>query len=108
MNKEEAIDILENCIADYIISEYCEKCGDNKICNERNEDCYYQQAIDTVLNLIQKQDKIIDRATEVLEEAKLSYFTKEDGGELIGQYRCFNKDDWKKYLKKEVEKDVKD
>lgn len=60
MNKEEAIDILENCIADYIISEYCEKCGDNKICNERNEDCYYQQAIDIVLNLIQKQEKIID------------------------------------------------
>ena len=61
-----------------------------------------------LLNLIQKQEKIIDKATEILQEAKLAYFTKEDGGELIGQYRCFNKDDWKKYLKKEVEKDVKD
>ena len=62
-------------------------------------------AIDTVLNLIQKQEKIIDKATETLEQAKLSYFKKEDGGELIGQYRCFNKYDWKEYFKKEVEKE---
>jgi hypothetical protein len=74
--------------------------NEHKYCNKDD--------VDFLLNLIQKQEKIIDRATEVLEEAKLSYFTKEDGGELIGQYRCFNKDDWKKYLKKEVEKDVKD
>lgn len=85
MNKEEAIDILENCIADYIISEYCEKCGDNKICNERNEDCYYQQAIDTVLNLIQKQEKIINdikfitynNKPHITQEKLIEYFKKE-------------------------------
>lgn len=68
MNKEEkeAIDILQNCIADYVIGDYCEKCGDRLICEDRNEDCYFQQAIDIVLNLIQKQDKIIESYKEIL------------------------------------------
>lgn len=55
MNIEEAIDILENSIADYVIGEYCEKCADNKICDDRNEDCYYQQAIDTVVTAYEKE-----------------------------------------------------
>ena len=55
MNIEEAIDILENSIADYVIGEYCEKCADNKICDDRNEDCYYQQAIDTVVAAYEKE-----------------------------------------------------
>ena len=52
---EEAIDILKNSIADYVIGEYCEKCADNKICDDRNEDCYYQQAIDTVVTAYEKE-----------------------------------------------------
>lgn len=55
MNIEQAIDILENSIADYVIGEYCEKCADNKICDDRNEDCYYQQAIDTVVTAYEKE-----------------------------------------------------
>ena len=55
MNIEQAIDILKNSIADYVIGEYCEKCADNKICDDRNEDCYYQQAIDTVVTAYEKE-----------------------------------------------------
>ena len=55
MNIEEAIDILKNSIADYVIGEYCEKCADNKICDDRNEDCYYQQAIDIVVTAYEKE-----------------------------------------------------
>ena len=55
MNIEQAIDILKNSIADYVIGEYCEKCADNKICDARNEDCYYQQAIDIVVTAYEKE-----------------------------------------------------
>ena len=55
MNIEQAIDRLKNSIADYVIGEYCEKCADNKICDDRNEDCYYQQAIDTVVTAYEKE-----------------------------------------------------
>ena len=55
MNIEQAIDILKNSIADYVIGEYCEKCADNKICDDRNEDCYYQQAIDTVVTAYEEE-----------------------------------------------------
>ena len=55
MNIEQAIDILKNSIADYVIGEYCEKCADNKICDDRAEDCYYQQAIDTVITAYEKE-----------------------------------------------------
>ena len=55
MNIEQAIDILKNSIADYVIGEYCEKCADNKICDDRNEDCYYQQAIDIVVTAYEKE-----------------------------------------------------
>lgn len=57
MNEEEAIDILKNCIADYVIGEYCSKCEDSQICESKNEDCYYLQSIDAVLNLLEKKDK---------------------------------------------------
>lgn len=68
MNIEEAIDILKNSIADYVIGDYCEKCADNKICEDRNEDCYYIQAIDIVLNLIQKQDTEINKLKNVIDK----------------------------------------
>ena len=65
MNIEEAIDILKNSIADYVIGEYCEKCVDNKICDDRNEDCYYQQAIDTVITAYEKEKEKNKRAEEL-------------------------------------------
>ena len=64
MNIEQAIDILENSIADYVIGEYCEKCADNKICDDRNEDCYYQQAIDTVVTAYEKEKEKNKRLTQ--------------------------------------------
>jgi len=67
MNIEEAIDILKNSIADYVIGEYCEKCDDNKICDDRNEDCYYQQAIDTVITAYEKEK---EKNKELVEQNK--------------------------------------
>ena len=52
---------------------------------------------------INKQNKIIYEMVTMLEELKICYFKKEDGGELLGKYRCYNKDDWKQYFEKKVE-----
>ena len=61
MNKEEkeAIDILENCIADYVIGDFCcgKYCPDEDMCKEK--DCPYETAIEIVVNLIKKQEKEI-------------------------------------------------
>lgn len=64
ISEKEAIDTLKNCIADYVIGEYCSRCGDFQICESRNEDCYYLQAIETVLNLLEKKDIDIIEAKE--------------------------------------------
>ena len=70
MNIEQAIDILKNSIADYVIGEYCEKCADNKICEDRNEDCYYQQAIDMVLTAYEKEKEKNKNAIDFINERK--------------------------------------
>lgn len=151
MSKEEALDILVNQIADYVIGDFC--CG---------KYCPYEEAIDKVVDLIKSQEqeiqeltahneelktitnqynaycvkgygkdtiafaskeyfdngtfkempnkeeydkalKVIDKMAEILEELKLCYFKKEDGGEFLGKYRCYNKNDWKEYVSEEVE-----
>lgn len=58
MSEEEkkAVDILINEIADIVISEYCTHC---KICENEDTECYYIKTIDTVNNLIEKQQKEI-------------------------------------------------
>ena len=127
MNIEEAIDILKNSVADYVIGEYCEKCADNKICDERNEDCYYQQAIDTVITAYEKEkeknkryekylkskDKQHEQVLEYLEtEKENEYISKEKIKERIKEYyeydkRMQNKPDWhttKYYEAKALEK----
>lgn len=57
MNEEEAIEELKKHISlvnkDYAISDYCEKCGNI-------------EAIGTVLNLLEKKDKIIDLMAETI------------------------------------------
>jgi len=60
-----------------------------------------------ILNLIEKQqeqlqqkDKVIDLMAEMITEAKFCYFKKEKGGELLGRYRCYNKDEWIEYFTK--------
>lgn len=80
LSEEQAIDILQNQIADYVIGNYCTKCGDFIICENKDEDCYYIQAIDTVLTLITKlqkeneeKDKQIDLIIdEFYKKAKIS------------------------------------
>lgn len=57
MEIREAIDVLQNSVADYVIGEYCEKCGDRLICEDRNEDCYFQQAIDKVVSEYKRLDE---------------------------------------------------
>lgn len=127
MNIEEAIDILKNSIADYVIGEYCEKCADNKICDDRNEDCYYQQAIDIVVTAYEKEkeknkryekylkskDKQHEQVLEYLEtEKENEYISKEKIKERIKEYyeydkRMQNKPDWhttKYYEAKALEK----
>ena len=68
MSEEEkqAIDTLQNCIADYVIGDFCvgQYCPQEDVC--KNDDCPFEKAIDTVINLIEKQQKEI-------EEAKLNY-----------------------------------
>ena len=68
MNEEEAIDILKNCIADYVIGEYCSKCEDSQICESKNEDCYYLQSIDAVLNLLEKKDRKLEEIQKEVRE----------------------------------------
>ena len=57
MEIREAIDVLQNSVADYVIGEYCEKCGDRLICENRNEDCYFQQAIDKIVSEYKRLDE---------------------------------------------------
>ena len=96
MNEEEAIDILKNCIADYVIGEYCSKCEDSQICESKNEDCYYLQSIDAVLNLLEKKDKIIDLMAEELVKAHKWFYSEFDN---------YTKEDFIKYFENKVEEE---
>lgn len=57
MNLEEAIDILENVIADEVIGTYCIEIQKEVECSKNceNEDCFLQQAIDTVLKALDER-----------------------------------------------------
>ena len=54
MELEEAIDILKNVIADEVIGTYCIEIQKTVECSKNceNEDCFLQQAIDTVLKAL--------------------------------------------------------
>lgn len=54
--------------------------------------------IETALNMLKEKDKQIDLITEFLGERDLGYYKKEDGGEILGMMRIYNKDDWKQYF----------
>lgn len=60
MKIEEAIDILENIIADEVIGTYCveiQKEGVNCSKNCEDKDCYLSEAISTIVNYIDKLQK---------------------------------------------------
>lgn len=64
---------------------------------------YIKKSFDYVVQKeTEKKDKIIDLITEFLGERDLGYYTKENGGKIMGQYRCYNKADWKQHFEKEI------
>jgi hypothetical protein len=95
MNIEQAIDILKNSIADYVIGEYCEKCADNKICDDRNEDCYYQQAIDIVVTAYEKEKEKNKELEDTLKQTQNSWY--EDTKVIIDKDKLI--EELKKYKK---------
>lgn len=65
---EEAKDILLNIIADEVIGTYCIEIQKEVDCSKNceDEDCYLNQAIDTVINELEKKDKVIDEMATIL------------------------------------------
>lgn len=53
MELEKAVDILENCIADYVLSAYCGFC-DKHCKTNKNGACNFAVAIATVCNEIRR------------------------------------------------------
>lgn len=53
-------------------------------------------------NHAEKIEKQIDLMLDFLAEQDLGHYIKEDGGELLGQYRRYNKNDWKEHFENEV------
>lgn len=51
---------------------------------------------------LEKKDKMIDLTLEFLAERDLGYYQKEEGGEIQGIFRKYNKDDWKQYFERKV------
>lgn len=52
---------------------------------------------------LEKKDKMIDLTLEFLAERDLGYYQKEEGGEIQGIFRKYNKDDWKQYFERKEE-----
>ena len=67
-----------------------------------------QTTINNYVKEIEKKDKQIDLITEFLVERDLGYYKKEDGGEILGIMRIYNKDDWKQYFEKLAERKSKE
>lgn len=108
MSEDEAVDILQNCIADYVIGEYCEKCGDRLVCANKNEDCCFQQAIGTILAELEKKDKIIDAMAEWIGDR---CFYSDDYGnscEIIQDSCCDTTKDCKDCIKQYFERRAED
>lgn len=90
MSEEEAIDILENIISDEVIGTYCieiQKNGVNCSENCKDKDCYLVQAIETILDLYNKEkekNEKLELENEELkrEEAKRSWVHIKENGEV--------------------------
>ena len=50
-----------------------------------------------------KQNKIIDELLNFLAEPDLGHYKSKIGGEILGKYTKFNKEDWKKHFEKKVD-----
>lgn len=76
MTNEEAINILANCIDDYVIGDFCvgKFCPMEDECKDK--ECVFHEAIETVLNIIQKQQHIIDLMADNIyeDDSNLGYY----------------------------------
>lgn len=68
-----------------------------------------QEDIETVLNMlkekdkeIEKKDKQIDLMAEFLAGKDLGHYKRQDGGEILGRYRLYDKNEWKQYFKNKL------
>ena len=68
MTDEEAINILANCIDDYVVGDFCvgKFCPMEDECKDK--ECVFHEAIETVLNLIQKQQEEIRQYEKALHD----------------------------------------
>ena len=71
MNKEEAIDILKNCIADYVIGDFCvgKFCPMEKECKDK--ECVFEQAINIVSNYIEELEKRLKEKENIVKKSRL-------------------------------------
>jgi hypothetical protein len=79
---EEAIDILQNCIADYVIGDFCV----GKYCPMENEcidkDCPFNTAIDKVVAYISE----LEKENEKYKNFKLHISGMRSGKQLLTRY----------------------
>ena len=77
MTDKEAIDILQNCVADYVIGDFCV----GKFCpmeeNCKDKDCPYKEAIDVVVNRIKELEQIEEAHRELNGELRKELQVKE-------------------------------
>jgi hypothetical protein len=76
---EEAINTLQNCIADYVIGDFCvgKYCPMEDECKDR--DCPFQLAIDTTVNYISELEKLPNKIRDKIKELDETkqYWTEE-------------------------------
>lgn len=60
---------------------------------------------DEIYKRYYEQKKQIDLITNYLAEQDLGHYIKEDGGEIMGLFRCYNKDDWKQHFEEQAKKE---
>jgi hypothetical protein len=69
MELEEAKDILENVVADEVVGIYCKEIQKETDCSKNceKEDCFIQQAIDTVIAELHALQNLLDEKNEEIE-----------------------------------------
>ena len=94
---EEAINTLQNCIADYVIGDFCvgKYCPMEDECKDR--DCPFQLAIDTTVNYISELEK--DNI-----ELRKYYATRKEVEDLKDTINCLHESS-KQYINKDKIRD---
>lgn len=97
---KQAIDTLQNCIADYVIGDFCvgKYCPQEDAC--KNDDCPFEKAIDIIINLIDKQQKEIEIKDKVIDKMTDSMYNRPA---YINLPYMKTKEEIKEYFYKEIE-----